>query len=103
MLSAIVSLRHLAFIVFFFPLHSAWPHAAHRIKQEEGTEEQSDKKTADLEETTQSGEEGCELEEPVTDSPNHLPDGGTGTDGPSDGGIRLPNGELWCIHDINSY
>ncbi|XP_048835341.1 zinc finger protein Helios isoform X2 [Brienomyrus brachyistius] len=66
---------------------------SHRIKQEEGTEEQSDKKTADLEETTQSGEEGCELEEPVTDSPNHLPDGGTGSDGPSDGGIRLPNGD----------
>ncbi|XP_029113790.1 zinc finger protein Helios-like isoform X2 [Scleropages formosus] len=63
------------------------------IKQEEGAEDQTEKKTPELEETGQSGEEGSGLEEPMIDSPNNLPDGGPVADGPSDTGIRLSNGE----------
>ncbi|KAJ8396364.1 hypothetical protein AAFF_G00019410 [Aldrovandia affinis] len=65
----------------------------HLIKQEEGTEEEGEKRALGAEETGQSGEEGSGPEEPMVESPNNLQDGGPGTDGPGDTGIRLPNGE----------
>ncbi|KAJ8255213.1 hypothetical protein GJAV_G00202360 [Gymnothorax javanicus] len=63
------------------------------IKQEEGTEEEGERKVLATEEAGQSGEEGSGLEEPMIDSPNNMQDGGTGANGPSDASARLPNGE----------
>ncbi|KAL4609116.1 zinc finger protein Helios-like [Arapaima gigas] len=73
--------------------HLSSSPSMHSIKQEEGAEYQGEKKTPELEEMGQSGEEGSGLEEPMVDSPNTLPDRGPAGDAPSDTGIRLSNGE----------
>ncbi|XP_076119875.1 zinc finger protein Helios isoform X1 [Alosa pseudoharengus] len=65
----------------------------HTIKQEEVGEEESERRLPGPEETTQSGEEGSGLEEPMMDSPNNLQDMGPATDGSNDTANRLPNGE----------
>ncbi|XP_030642110.1 zinc finger protein Helios [Chanos chanos] len=66
---------------------------AHTIKQEEGTEEEGERRTVGPDETGQSGEEGSGLEEPMIDSPNNLQDVAPGTESPAETGIRLPNGD----------
>ncbi|XP_076119880.1 zinc finger protein Helios isoform X4 [Alosa pseudoharengus] len=63
----------------------------HTIKQEEVGEEESERRLPGPEETTQSGEEGSGLEEPMMDSPNNLQDMGPATDGSNDTANRLPN------------
>ncbi|XP_036401170.1 zinc finger protein Helios [Megalops cyprinoides] len=65
----------------------------HTIKQEEGADEEGEKRAPGPEDMGQSGEEGSGLEEPMIDSPNDLQDGGAGVDGRGDAGIRLPNGD----------
>lgn len=67
--------------------------AVHTIKQEEGTEEETERRPNGPDEAGHSGEEGSGLEEPMIDSPNNLQDGGPGTEAQSDAGIRLPNGK----------
>uniref|UniRef100_A0A9J8AE36 IKAROS family zinc finger 2 n=2 Tax=Cyprinus carpio TaxID=7962 RepID=A0A9J8AE36_CYPCA len=64
--------------------------ATRTIKQEEGTEEETERR---LDEAGHSGEEGSGLEEPMIDSPNNLQDAGPGTEVHSETGIRLPNGD----------
>ncbi|KAJ8352724.1 hypothetical protein SKAU_G00242000 [Synaphobranchus kaupii] len=66
---------------------------ARMIKQEEGADEEDEKRALATEEAGQSGEEGSGLEEVMIESPNDLQDGGPGADGPGDAGARLPNGE----------
>ncbi|KAK1789157.1 hypothetical protein P4O66_015101 [Electrophorus voltai] len=66
---------------------------SHPIKQEEGTEEEGERRAIGPDETGHSGEEGSVLEEPMTDSPNNLQDVGPGTEGPADSVMRLPNGD----------
>uniref|UniRef100_A0A4W4HKK1 C2H2-type domain-containing protein n=1 Tax=Electrophorus electricus TaxID=8005 RepID=A0A4W4HKK1_ELEEL len=75
--------------------HSQSPRSpsAHPIKQEEGTEEEGERRAIGPDETGHSGEEGSVLEEPMTDSPNNLQDVGPGTEGPADSVMRLPNGD----------
>ncbi|XP_051563913.1 zinc finger protein Helios isoform X3 [Myxocyprinus asiaticus] len=75
--------------------HSQSPDspAAHTIKQEEGTEEETETQPNGPDETGHSGEEGSGLEEPMIDSPNNLQDTGPGTEAQSEAGIRLPNGK----------
>lgn len=68
---------------------------AHKIKQEEGTEEDIERRAVSQDETTHSGEEGSVLEEPMIDSPNNLQDVGGGAEAPPDAAMRLPNGE--CV------
>ncbi|XP_067265981.1 zinc finger protein Helios isoform X2 [Chanodichthys erythropterus] len=67
--------------------------AARTIKQEEGTEEETERRPNGPDEAGHSGEEGSGLEEPMIDSPNNLQDGGPGTEAQSETGIRLPNGK----------
>ncbi|XP_067265982.1 zinc finger protein Helios isoform X3 [Chanodichthys erythropterus] len=67
--------------------------AARTIKQEEGTEEETERRPNGPDEAGHSGEEGSGLEEPMIDSPNNLQDGGPGTEAQSETGIRLPNGD----------
>ncbi|XP_051567061.1 zinc finger protein Helios-like isoform X1 [Myxocyprinus asiaticus] len=66
---------------------------AHQIKQEEGTEEETERRPSGPDETGHSGEEGSGLEEPMIDSPNNLEDAGPGSEAQSEAGIRLPNGK----------
>ena len=61
-------------------------------KQEEGTGDEADRKSTAPEVMTDSGGEGSGLEEPMTDSPNNLQDGVSGSDGVSDADNRLQNG-----------
>ncbi|KAG9348722.1 hypothetical protein JZ751_029039 [Albula glossodonta] len=70
--------------------HSPSPH---KIKQEDGAEDDVEKRALAVEEASQSGEEGSGMEEPMTESPNGLQDPGPGGDGPGDTGIRIPNGD----------
>lgn len=67
---------------------------AHKIKQEEGTEDDGERRAISQDETAHSGEEGSVLEEPMIDSPNNLQDVGGGAEAPPDAAIRLPNGEF---------
>ncbi|TRY96082.1 hypothetical protein DNTS_017238 [Danionella cerebrum] len=64
---------------------------ARTIKQEDCTEEETDRRPSGPDEAGHSGEEGSGLEEPMIDSPNHLQ--GPITEGQSETGIRLPNGD----------
>ncbi|XP_053482197.1 zinc finger protein Helios isoform X2 [Ictalurus furcatus] len=75
--------------------HSQSPTSpsAHKIKQEEGTEEDAERRAVSQDEMTHSGEEGSVLEEPMIDSPNNLQDVGAGAEAPPDAAIRLPNGD----------
>ncbi|XP_066497115.1 zinc finger protein Helios isoform X2 [Hoplias malabaricus] len=75
--------------------HSQSPSspASHTIKQEEGTEEETEKRAQAPEETGHSGEEGSVLEDPMIESPSNLQDTGPGTEGPADSGVRLPSGD----------
>ncbi|XDV30134.1 hypothetical protein PO909_033118 [Leuciscus waleckii] len=75
--------------------HSQSPDspAARTIKQEEGTEEETERRPSGPDEAGHSGEEGSGLEEHMIDSPNNLQDAGQGTEVQSDTGIRLPNGK----------
>jgi len=66
---------------------------AHTIKQEEGTEEETERRPSGPDEAGHSGEEGSGLEEHMIDSPNNLQDAGPGTEVQNDTGIRLPNGK----------
>ncbi|XP_076849873.1 zinc finger protein Helios isoform X2 [Brachyhypopomus gauderio] len=75
--------------------HSQSPRSpsTHVIKQEEGAEEETERRVTGPDEMGHSGEEGSVLEEPMIDSPNNLQDIGPGTEGPPDAGVRLPNGD----------
>ncbi|XP_041663536.1 zinc finger protein Helios isoform X1 [Cheilinus undulatus] len=63
------------------------------IKQEEDTAEEADNRSPALEEIGQTGEEGDPLEESMTDSPNNLQDGLSGSNVTADSGSRQPNGD----------
>ncbi|KAF7709167.1 hypothetical protein HF521_016017 [Silurus meridionalis] len=75
--------------------HSQSPTSpvAHKIKLEEGTEEDTERKAISQDETAHSGEDGSVLEDHMIDSPSNLQDGGGGVEAPSDSAIRLPNGD----------
>ncbi|KAL6484328.1 hypothetical protein MHYP_G00063730, partial [Metynnis hypsauchen] len=63
----------------------------HTIKQEEGAEDEAEKRVAGRDEAGHSGEEGSVQEDPMIDSPNNLQEVGPGTEGPADTGVRLPS------------
>ncbi|XP_062861802.1 zinc finger protein Helios [Trichomycterus rosablanca] len=65
----------------------------HKIKQEEGTDEDAERRVAAQDETVHSGEEGSGLEEPMIDSPNNQQDVGSAAEGAADAAMRLPNGD----------
>ncbi|XP_028847635.1 zinc finger protein Helios isoform X2 [Denticeps clupeoides] len=76
--------------------HSQSPMSpgAHTIKQEEGLDDEVDRRNAGMEEMQiPSGQEVTRSDDPMSDSPSNLQDVTPAMDGPSDAGIRLPNGD----------
>uniref|UniRef100_A0A8C6T9B1 IKAROS family zinc finger 2 n=1 Tax=Neogobius melanostomus TaxID=47308 RepID=A0A8C6T9B1_9GOBI len=67
--------------------------AGRTIKQEDEAMEEADSGSPELEELSQTGEEGIPLEESISDSPSGLQDGLSGPTNPAEAGTRQPNGD----------